>query len=44
MFERLVERARKGPKYRYKSSVDGRFVSKLYAMLHPSTTYRMTVR
>lgn len=30
-------------KYVYKSSVDGRFVSKIYALLHPFTTIRQRV-
>ena len=44
MIAKLIERIRKGPKYRYKSAVTGRFVSKVYALLNPSTTYRVTVR
>jgi hypothetical protein len=44
MMRKLIDRIRKGPVYRYKSAEDGRFVSKLYAMLHPETTYRTRVR
>jgi hypothetical protein len=28
------------PSYRFRSAVDGRFVSKLYALLHPRETVR----
>ncbi len=28
------------PRYAYRSSVTGRFVSRLFAMMHPRTTYR----
>ncbi len=31
-------------KYRYRSSIDGRYVSWLYAKLHPSTTQRELIR
>lgn len=44
MLAKLIERARKGPRYRWKSAVTGRFVSRLYALLHPTTTYRERVR
>lgn len=44
MLKQLIERARRGPKYRFRSAVTGEFVSRLYAMLHPSTTIRERVR
>jgi hypothetical protein len=44
MIGKLIERIRKGPVYRYRSSISGRYVSRLYAMLHPDTTYRARVR
>ena len=44
MIAKLVDRVRKGPVYRYRSSETGRFVSRLYAMLHKATTYRVKVR
>lgn len=28
------------PRYVYRSSITGKFVSRLYAALHPATTYR----
>jgi hypothetical protein len=40
----LVERVRKGPKYRYRSAETGEFVSRVYAQLHPKTTIREQVR
>lgn len=44
MIAALIERARKGPKYRYRSAKTGEFVTWLYAKLHPSTTVRERVR
>lgn len=44
MLEKLIDRARKGPKYRYRSSITGEYVSRLYALLHPNTTQRERVR
>jgi hypothetical protein len=44
MIRKLIERIRKGPLYRYRSSVTGKYVTKLYALLHPETTYRARVR
>jgi hypothetical protein len=44
MLAKLIERARKGPKYRYRSSVTGEYVSRLYALLHPNTTEKERVR
>jgi hypothetical protein len=32
------------PRYRFRSSVTGLFVSKAYALLHPMTTIRERVR
>lgn len=40
----IIERIRKGPKYRYRSAVTGEYVSLLYALLHPATTVREKVR
>jgi hypothetical protein len=34
----------KGPRYRYRSSVTGRYVTWLFAKLNPETTYRSRVR
>lgn len=44
MIRKLIERIRKGPKYRYRSAVTGRYVSRLYALLNPATTYKARVR
>ncbi len=44
MLEKLMERVRKGPAYRYRSSVTGEYVSRLYALLHPATTQKERVR
>lgn len=44
MITELIDRARKGPRYRYRSAETGEFVSWLYAKLHPSTTIREQVR
>ena len=44
MLEKLIERTRKGPKYRWRSAVTGEYVSRLYAMLHPATTVREQLR
>lgn len=40
----IIDRIRKGPKYRYRSAETGEYVSRLYAMLHPATTVREQVR
>lgn len=44
MFEKLIDRIRKGPKYRYRSAITGRYVSWLWAKLNPSTSVREQVR
>lgn len=44
MLKALIDRIRRGPKYRYRSAETGEFVSRVYAMLHPSTTVRETIR
>jgi len=44
MIAKLIERVRKGPKYRYRSSITGNFVSRIYALLHPATTVKERVR
>lgn len=44
MIAEAIERIRKGPKYRYRSAETGQYVSRLYALLHPSTTVRERVR
>lgn len=31
------------PRYRFRSAITGEFVSKLYALIHPSTTIREKV-
>ncbi len=44
MIAKLIDRIRKGPVYRYRSSITGRYVSRLYAMMNKATTYRERVR
>lgn len=44
MIAKLIDRIKKGPLYRYRSAVTGRFVSRAYALLHPDTTFRQRVR
>ncbi len=44
MIQKLIDRIRKGPVYRYRSAETGRFVTWIYAKLNPSTTYRQKVR
>jgi hypothetical protein len=44
MIAKAIARIRKGPKYRYRSAETGEYVSRLYALLHPNTTVRETVR
>ena len=44
MITAIIERVRKGPKYRYRSSVTGEYVTRIYALLHPATTVRERVR
>jgi hypothetical protein len=44
MIRKLIERLRKGPKFRYRSAVSGKWVSFAYAMLHPRETVRERVR
>ncbi len=44
MIKAVLERIRKGPRYRYRSAVTGEFVSWLFAKLHPGTTVRERVR
>lgn len=44
MLAKLIDRVRKGPVYRYRSAITGRFVNRLYAALNPNTTYRVKVR
>lgn len=44
MIAKLIERLRKGPKYRYRSAETGEYVSRLYALLHPETTVGEQVR
>lgn len=44
MFEKIIDRVRKGPRYRYRSAETGEFVSRLYALLHPKTTVRERIR
>lgn len=44
MITKMIERVRKGPRFRYRSAETGEFVSWLYAKLHPSTTVRERVR
>lgn len=35
---------KKQKKYRYRSAITGKYVTRLYALLHPRTTVRETVR
>jgi hypothetical protein len=44
MIKAIIERIRKGPRFRYRSSITGEYVSRLYALLHPDTTQRERVR
>ncbi len=44
MIGKLIDRIRKGPTHRYRSSITGKFVSWVYAKLHPATTVRERVR
>lgn len=44
MIRQLIDRVRKGPMYKYRSSVTGRYVSWFYAKLNPATTMRERVR
>lgn len=44
MIAKLIERIRKGPRFKYRSAVSGLYVSRLYALLNPATTYRERVR
>lgn len=44
MIHQIIERIRKGPKYRWRSAISGEFVSRLYALLHKETTIREQVR
>lgn len=40
----IIERIRKGPRYRYRSAKTGEYVTWIYAKLHPSTTVAERVR
>lgn len=40
----IVDRLRKGPKYKYRDAVTGKYVTWLYAKLNPSTTVREQIR
>ena len=44
MITAIIDRVRKGPKYRYRSAETGEYVSRVYALLHPATTIREQVR
>lgn len=44
MIDKLIDRLRKGPKYRYRDAVSGKFVGWLYAKLNPNTTVKERVR
>lgn len=44
MIVNVIERIRKGPRFRYRSSITGEYVSRLFALLHPSTTQCERVR
>lgn len=40
----IVDRLRKGPKYKYRDAGTGKYVTWLYAKLNPLTTVREQVR
>lgn len=44
MIRRMVERVRKGPRYRYRSAKTGLFVPRWFALLNPNTTIKEKVR
>ena len=44
MLNKLIDRIRRGPVYRYRSAITGLFVTRIYALLHPKTTYKERVR
>lgn len=44
MIQKLVDRIRKGPRYRWRSAITGRYVSRVYALLNPATTVKERVR
>jgi hypothetical protein len=44
MIAAIIDRVRKGPKYRYRSAETGKYVSRLYALLYPKSTVRERVR
>jgi hypothetical protein len=44
MIAKLIERVRKGPRVRYRSAITGRYVTRIYALLHKDTTYKARVR
>lgn len=44
MIRKIIDRIRKGPRYVYRSSITGKYVSWLYAKLNPDTTYKARVR
>ena len=44
MLKQLIQRARSGPCYRYRDAETGKYVTRLYALLHPKTTVRERVR
>jgi len=44
MLAKLIDRARRGPRYRYRDAGTGKYVTHLYALLHPKTTVRERLR
>lgn len=40
MIRAIARRLRRGPRHAYRSSVTGRYVSRLYALLHRGTTVK----
>lgn len=44
MIQALLDRVRKGPRYRYRRADTGEFCSWLYAKMHPATTVRERIR
>lgn len=44
MIAAIIDRVRKGPKYRYRDAESGEYVTRIYALLHPKTTVAERVR
>lgn len=44
MIRKVIDRLRKGPRYRYRSAISGRIVPRWWAALHPRVSIRERVR